>query len=241
MQEEINRRLIDHGSSILLSPTTTAVKNLRNESVLGKIILCGDTMYDLLLSEKDKISDRRLFLKITNLLGISERNFAVLTIHRRENLLNPGNLQRILNAIKETGIICLFPIHPHTQKIVNTAKIIIPDNIKLMDPLSYRDFLCLVAFSGLVITDSGGLQKEALILNVPCVTLRNSTEWIETVEHQANKIVGSNPDLINPAIIEMYKKPVKTDVRVYGDGKAAYKIIKELIDNIPVIPTIPDL
>lgn len=241
MQEEINRRLIDHGASVLFAPTRAAVTNLNNESVLGKVILCGDTMYDLLLAEKSGIIDKDLFIKSTKNLQISEKKYLMLTIHRRENLRNPNLLQQILTTIGETDKITIFPIHPHTRKIANLSQIEIPKNIKLIDPLPYKTFLNLVAYSGLVLTDSGGLQKETYLLGVPCVTLRNSTEWVETVDYGANKIVGANPSLIRSMINEMFNKDIKIDESVYGNGKASIYIIKELIENSPTIPTIPDL
>ena len=124
---------------------------------------------------------------------------------------------------------------------MNKSNISIPNNVRTIDPLSYHNFLTLVAFSGLVITDSGGLQKEAYILDVPCVTLRDSTEWVETTEHNTNMIVGSNSELILDAIKIMYNKKLKTDKSIYGDGKASEHIITEIAKNDPEIPSIPSL
>jgi len=241
MQEELNRRLIDHGSSVLFAPTRTAVNNLRSESVLGKVILSGDTMYDLLASEMDKIRDKTRFKETTKNIEIYEKDYLVLTIHRRENLNDLNRLKRILKSIGQSKIVSVFPIHPHTKKIINMSEINIPDNVKMIDPLSYHDFLNLIAFSGLVITDSGGLQKEAYLLDVPCVTLRDSTEWVETIEHDTNMIVGSNSELILKAIAAMYAKELKTDKNVYGDGRASETIIREITENNPEIPSIPIL
>ncbi|MFX0140897.1 MAG: UDP-N-acetylglucosamine 2-epimerase, partial [Candidatus Hodarchaeota archaeon] len=149
--------------------------------------------------------------------------------------------QRILRAIGQSRIVSIFPIHPHTKKIINMSNINIPGNVRTIDPLSYHNFLNLVAFAGLVITDSGGLQKEAYLLDVPCVTLRDSTEWVETTEYHTNMIVGSNSELILNAIEIMYNKKLKTDKSIYGDGNASDHIIKELSANSPEIPSIPNL
>lgn len=241
MQEELNRRLIDHGSSVLFAPTKTAMNNLRSESVLGKVVLSGDTMYDLLASEMDKIRDKARFNETIKNIEIYDKDYLVLTIHRRENLKNPNRLQQILQSIGKSKIISIFPIHPHTKKIINTSNINIPNNVRMIDPLSYHNFLNLVAFSGLVITDSGGLQKETYLLDVPCVTLRDSTEWVETTEHNTNMIVGSNSELILNAIESMYNKKLKTDKSIYGDEKASEHIVRELAINSPEIPSIPNL
>lgn len=240
MQEEINRRLIDHGSSILFAPTRTAVDNLNKESVLGKIVLSGDTMYDLLLAEKEKITDKFLFNSAVKKFNISEKKYSVMTVHRRENVANLEKLTQILTSIGQTNIKTIFPIHPNTRKTIEKANMIISNNIQLIDPISYQEFLNLVAFSGLVITDSGGLQKEAYLLNVPCVTLRSSTEWVETVTGKANKIVGANPALISQAISELFNKKVGTDSSVYGNGQAAENILKELVEGHPEIPTVTE-
>ncbi|MHA1228039.1 MAG: non-hydrolyzing UDP-N-acetylglucosamine 2-epimerase [Candidatus Hodarchaeales archaeon] len=241
MQEEINRRLIDHGSSLLFAPTSHAIKNLKNESVLGKIVYTGDTMFDLLKNEKERIIDSKLFEETARKYNLVEKEYIVLTIHRRENLSSVKKLKNIFDAIKHSKKAVIFPMHPHTKKMILEYKINIPDNIKLIDPLGYHEFLNIVSYSNLVVTDSGGLQKETYLLNVPCVTLRTSTEWLETVEKGANKVVGSNPGLIIKAIEEMYGKKIQAEPSIYGNGKAAEVIVKELAENNIEIPTVPEL
>ncbi|MFW9905690.1 MAG: non-hydrolyzing UDP-N-acetylglucosamine 2-epimerase [Candidatus Thorarchaeota archaeon] len=238
MQEEINRRLIDHGSSVLFAPTKTAVENLKNESVLGKVILSGDTMLDLLLTEKDKITDKSLFNKAANSYDLVKKKYSIMTVHRRENVSNLEKLKQIFGAIGQTDIKTIFPIHPNTRRIVEQSNLKISSNIQLINPISYQVFLNLVAFSGLVVTDSGGIQKEAYLLNVPCITLRSSTEWVETKVNGANRIVGANPVLISQAISESFNKKLNTDSSVYGNGKAAEIIVQELIKDHPKIPTV---
>ncbi|MHA1976549.1 MAG: non-hydrolyzing UDP-N-acetylglucosamine 2-epimerase [Candidatus Hodarchaeales archaeon] len=241
MQEEINRRLIDHGSSVLFTPTSAANKNLKAESVKGKIVFSGDTMCDLLIAEKHKITKRFPLKKKLESLNISEKNYILMTMHRRENLSNSTKFRIIFETLGHIESNIIFPIHPHTRKVINSSNIVISDNIHLIDPLGYQEFLNLVFHSALVLTDSGGLQKEAYMLEVPCITLRNSTEWVETIENDANRIVGSNPSLITNAIHEMYEKDISADYELYGGGKASKRIIRELMDFDPIIPTIGDL
>ncbi|MHA2051957.1 MAG: non-hydrolyzing UDP-N-acetylglucosamine 2-epimerase [Candidatus Hodarchaeales archaeon] len=241
MQEEINRRLIDHGSSVLFIPTLNALKNLNSESISGKIVFSGDTMCDLLIAEKHKIMDRSLLENRLKSLNISEKNYILMTMHRRENLNNTTKLKEIFETLGQIDIQIIFPIHPHTKKVISSSNITIQNNIRLIDPLGYQEFLNLVFHSALVLTDSGGLQKEAYMLEIPCVTLRNSTEWIETVENDANRIVGANSSLILKAVNEMYQKQIHADYKLYGEGKASKCIISELIDYNPMIPTINEL
>lgn len=241
MQEEINRRLIDHGSALLFAPTKTAIQNLEKESALGAIIFTGDTMQELLISEKKRIIDKKLFESTADNLRIEEKNYLIMTLHRRETLADSEKLNKIFLSIGKTGISSIFPIHPHTKKIIEKTNIKIPPNIKLIDPQSYHIFLNLVANSKLVLTDSGGLQKEAYLLEVPCITLRNKTEWLETVEEGANEIVGNNPILIAQAIEVMIKKKIIAKPSIYGDGKASDRILRELNKAIPTVPTVKEL
>ncbi|UCG02607.1 MAG: UDP-N-acetylglucosamine 2-epimerase (non-hydrolyzing) [Candidatus Heimdallarchaeota archaeon] len=241
MQEEINRRLIDHGSALLFTPTKMAIQNLEKESVLGTIMFTGDTMQELLISEKEAIIDRKIFESAAENLGIEKKDYLIMTLHRRETLNDSEKLNEIFLTIGETGITSIFPIHPHTRKIIEKSKIELPSSIRLIDPQSYHNFLNLVVNSKLVLTDSGGLQKEAYLLEVPCVTLRNKTEWLETVEEGANKIVGNNPELIAQAIEEMINKKIAAKYSIYGDGKASKRILKELSKTIPRIPTVREL
>ncbi len=240
MQEEINRRLIDHGSSVLFAPTKNAIKNLNNESVLGNVVFSGDTMYDLLLAEKEKITRKSLFSQAADSYNIVEKQYSIMTVHRRENVTNLEKLKQIITTMGQIDIKIIFPIHPNTRKILENSKMKISNNIKLINPISYQEFLNLVAFSGLVITYSGGLQKEAYLLNVPCITLRNSTEWVETLVNDANRIVGTKPALISQAIVDLFNKELHTDRSVYGNGKAAEIIVKELIRSDPEVPSVSE-
>lgn len=231
MQEEINRRLIDHGSSLLFVPTRTAEDTLRTEDVLGEVLFVGDTMWDLLLNTELQNAT----------ISLPSENFAVLTLHRKENVDSKERLAAILEGLGRLNFNILFPIHPRTSKMIQELEIITPNNLTIVEPLGYPEFLGLISKSSLVITDSGGLQKETYLLNKPCVTLRNSTEWEETLVGGANILVGANLEKIYDECSRMYGKRLKNDSSVYGDGKAAVKIVDRLeVGNIE-IPTVKEI
>lgn len=220
MEEEINRRLIDHMSSILFAPTQNCLKNLKSESVLGKKIFSGDTMYDVFLQYKK-------YLKLTDL----KQDFIMMTIHRRENILNKENLSRIIfnvQKLSKKGFKIIFPIHPHTQKQLKLFKIPL-NGISVIEPLKYSEILNMISKSKLLITDSGGLQKEAFWLKTKCLTIRENTEWTET-------FYGNNNQLLRKLTFNDYKKIeqiLKTDFKknssqLFGSGRASKKIVSIL-------------
>ncbi len=229
--EEINRRLIDHCSEILFAPTRNCLDNLRKESVFGKSYMVGDTMYDAFLENYDKIKRS----KIRERLGINSKQLAAVTIHRTENVDVKANLHmviEILNGINEQGIEVVFPMHPHTRSRLEEFKISYK-GITVVDPLGYFDMLKLVEEASVVLTDSGGLQKEAFWLHVPCITLRNSTEWEETVKLKVNFVFGLNKKVILNkvhAIINNsdFRKRFRDIRNPFGDGRASKRIVSLL-------------
>jgi len=229
--EEVNRRLIDHCSDILFAPTRNCLNNLKNESVFGKSYMAGDTMYDAFLENYDKIKRS----KIRERLGINSKQLAVVTIHRTENVDVKANLHmiiEILNGINEQGIEVVFPVHPHTRSRLEEFKISCK-GITVVDPLGYYDMLKLVEQANVVLTDSGGLQKEAFWLRVPCITLRNSTEWEETVNLKVNFVLGLNKKaILNKvhAIINNsdFRKKFRGIRNPFGYGRASKKIVSLL-------------
>lgn len=237
-QEELNRRLIDHGSSLLFTPTQTAVENLKREDVLGQVYLIGDTMYDILKERLPKYTDRTFRRELLSDLGFSFNNYSVLTIHRRENVDNRENLTSIITAINKLDFPIIFPAHPRTQKQLEAFSLDLDSSrIHMTDPLSYDEFLSLVAASKLVISDSGGIQKECYLLNVPLVSLLQRTEWIETVQAGSNRLSSLEVNMIIKNCQEMYGKKLSNNPSVYGDGNAALKIPQILESNKPAIPT----
>ena len=237
MPEEINRVLTDHISQILYAPTEIAVQNLIREGISDDIIiLSGDTMYDSIIYHRNSIRDS----KILEYLNIDEDNYIVTTVHRAENVDDPNRLSSIVSALLEISrlIKLVFPIHPRTKKRLMESslynKIIQDSNIILVDPVGYFDMLKLIMCSSCVITDSGGVQKEAFILGTPCITLRERTEWIETVRLGGNRLAGADKNLIlvnvkdilkNFKDLKAYLKRIKSP---YGDGHAANMIVNTL-------------
>lgn len=227
MAEEINRRLIDHSAQKLFVTTTNCRKNLENESVIGEIFQTGDTMYDIFLA----FNDRKNKCKITKNLGIKEKEFAVLTMHRAENVDDPLKLKNILKAIESIEIPIFFPIHPRTKDKLTKNKISLEGtNIHLINPVSYVEMLSLLSYAKFVITDSGGLQKDAFWSKTPCITIRDRTEWTETVDIGVNFIAGTIGKNISSTInfvlnnLEEINTKFSTD-NPYGDGNASEKII----------------
>lgn len=236
MPEEHNRVMIDHISEYLFTPTLQAKQNLIEDNVKGKIFVFGNTIVDavyrniqLAKSESD----------ILNRLNLRHKNYFLLTVHREENVDNKKILTNIIDGLckickiyKDYHIV--FPFHPRTkdriEKFGLRDKITI-ENLKIIDPVGYLDFLALLCNARLVLTDSGGVQEEACILKTPCVTLRENTERPETVQVGANVVAGNNPERVFDGV----KKMIKTKGNWYnpfGDGKTAEKIIDVILKEI---------
>ena len=238
LQEEMNRRLIDHGASALFAPTETAVRNLEAEKVLGRVYQIGDTMYDILKSRLPELSSSSHRAMVRKELDVPEDSeFAVLTLHRRENVDEKEVITEIVSAINETDFDILFPIHPRTKsRLAEFGLKLDSGRVTTVPPLSYDSFVSLVSEASLVISDSGGIQKECYLLNVPLVTLRRRTEWIETVRAGANVLSTLQKEDIIEKCSEMYSKQLDNNPAVYGDGKASTripKILEEESINIP--------
>jgi len=182
MPEEINRVLVDHISTILFCPTTNAVENLKKEGITKNVYLTGDLMIELLRKNLEKIKNGKDILES---LQLEPQKYILMTLHRKENT-NKDTVVTLMQELKKIELTILFPIHPRTRKVVIENNIIIPTNVKLIDPINFWDMMTLSNYSFMVMTDSGGLQKEAFELDVPCITLRDTTEWIETLKNNRN-------------------------------------------------------
>ena len=214
MPEEVNRIITDKISSLFFCPTKIAVENLRKEGIRKGVHLVGDVMYDLL-----KIRIRAM--KKPRRHG----QYALCTIHRAKNTDTSGNLREIFKALKHIRKKVVLPLHPRTAKYLKRHRISVPANVELIKPVGYGEMLNLEKNAAVVITDSGGVQKEAFILGVPCVTMRNETEWLETVESGMNQVVGSRSRDIISAVKKALGHRVKTDPHIfYGDGFAHRRI-----------------
>ena len=227
MPEEINRILTDHISDYLFAPTLTAMENIKLENLYGKPFLVGDVMYDSLLYY-GKIADQKS--RILNNLKLKQKEYILLTLHRPYNVDNIQKLQNIFSALKQTKRFIVLPVHPRTCKMIESTNTIIPENISIIEPLGYLDFIFLQKHSEKIITDSGGIQKEAYLNGIPCITIRPETEWIETVKAGWNVLVGDKKD----QLIEncLHFKPSHNRPRYFGDGDSSKKIISILESHL---------
>jgi UDP-N-acetylglucosamine 2-epimerase (non-hydrolysing) len=238
MPEEINRRVIDHISQFLFAVSERCVKNLEKETVLGKIYLTGDTMFDVFLKHMP-LASKSSILKEN---ALDPQTYAVLTLHRAENVDNPLKLENIVRAIIQlSNMYVVFPVHPRTMSRLSSQgllkKLEEAKHVKLLKPLGYHDMLKLESEAKLILTDSGGVQKEAFWLKVPCITLRENTEWTETVELGANFLVGYDTNrIVSTAKMLINDSHVRDKVKrlpnPYGDGRAAEKIVEFLLEYL---------
>ena len=227
MPEEINRILTDHISDYLFAPTLTAMENIKSENLYGKPFLVGDVMYDSLLYY-GKIAEQKS--RILKNLKLKQKEYILLTLHRPYNVDNIQKLQNIFSALKQTKRFIILPVHPRTCKMIESTNTIIPENISIIEPLGYLDFISLQKHSEKIITDSGGIQKEAYLNGIPCITIRPETEWIETVKAGWNVLVGDKKD----QLIEncLHFKPSHNRPRYFGDGDSSKKIISILESHL---------
>lgn len=249
MPEEINRVISDHLSRLLLCPSRAAVNNLAEEGISQRlksgdmllnfmdsghvfgsrifapeIVLTGDVMYDALQFAVEKVTARS---DILTRLSLQPKSYLLATVHRAENTDNPLRLNNILSAFAALNETVVFPTHPRTFKLLQGNGYRPPGNIRLIDPVGYFDIIALEKSARLLLTDSGGMQKEAYWLNVPCITLRDETEWVETVGANWNILTGAHCNRIIEAV-RTFKTPAEHPP-LYGDGKAALHCLKALL------------
>ena len=226
MPEEINRVLADHASDRLFAPTKTAVTNLKKEGISQGIFLVGDVMYDV-LKQSIKLASKSQILET---LALQPKDYFLATIHRPSNTDNIHNLSQILEILSSATKKVIFPIHPRTAHFIQKHGLerSIGTNVYMMKSASYFDFLWLEQNADKILTDSGGIQKESYILKVPCITLRENTEWVETVEDGWNILVGTNKEKIIDAINNF--NPTGEQRDLFGTGDASIKIVKILED-----------
>lgn len=221
MPEEVNRVVADHLSNLLLCPSRTAVDILASEGIDRNVHLVGDVMLDVLNWAREHSDNRAA--EVLGGLVVKPRAYLLVTVHRSENTDDPGNLSGIVDALNSLSEPVLFPVHPRTRKAIEAANHRLAPHIRLMDPLGYFEMLAVAAKARLILTDSGGLQKEAYWLGVPCITLREETEWVETVEAGWNHLTGAKCDQIVQAV-RSFAPPVAHPA-LYGDGKVAAKCV----------------
>ena len=225
MPEEINRILTDRISNMLFCPTDTALKNLKNEGFNNfkcQIIKSGDVMYDAAMYYAQKSES---ISKIISKLGVFNKPFILATLHRQENTDNLNRLESIISAFNKINVEqqVIIPIHPRTRKIMEQTSI--KAQFTIIDPVGYFDMLELLKNCTLVMTDSGGLQKEAFFFKKNCITLRDQTEWVELVENGYNVLAGAKKNEILNAFNKLKKMKNNFSEDFYGNGDAARKII----------------
>jgi UDP-GlcNAc3NAcA epimerase len=223
MPEEHNRIEVDRISSLLFTPDQRSKDVLEAEGVQGRIDVVGDVMADANMRLAPLARERSLILEE---LGLEAGDYAVATVHREANV-KPDRLARILEGLSRLDERVVFPAHPRTRAAIASNKLLLGTNVALVDPLGYMDFAALASQASVILTDSGGLQKEAYWYDVPCVTLRPSTEWKDTVELGANVLVDDDPDAIAKAAANAHMPPNRPEL--YGDGQAAGRIADVLI------------
>jgi UDP-GlcNAc3NAcA epimerase len=224
MPEEINRVLVDHCSHILLCPTPTAVANLRREGLTANVFLTGDVMVD---AQKDCqiIAEKRS--RILEELGLSSKGYSLATVHRAANTDDPHRLSSIAEAMEEIGDV-VFPCHPRTEKFLRHLGLWqrLKERVSVIKPVGYLDMMVLEKNASKILTDSGGVQKEAYLLGVPCITLREETEWVETVEDGWNVLAGADRNRIVTLAREF--SPAGRQKEVFGHGDASYKVVQRI-------------
>jgi UDP-N-acetylglucosamine 2-epimerase len=220
MPEEINRRLADHVSSLLFCPTPAAVAQLKAEGIRRGVHRTGDVTMDAVRGNL-----ARALAGPRHPAAGPSGEYYLATVHRQENVDDAGRLSGILEALEALPFPAVFPVHPRTRARLAALGLGSSRRVRLIAPQPYLGMLRLVKEASAVLTDSGGLQKEAFILGTPCVTLRDSTEWVETVESGANEVAGTDPRKIRSAVRRLRRRrPRWKAARVYGDGRAAERI-----------------
>lgn len=240
MPEEVNRVLTDHAADLRFAPSAVAVQNLAAEGLTRGVSQTGDVMYDALRQVRPRAERRSTVLSD---LGLAEGRYILATVHRAGNTDDPGRLAAILDGLEAASLPVVFPCHPRTASRLQAAGLWerARSRLEVIDPVGYLDFIRLLGGADRVATDSGGVQKEAFFLDTPCVTLRDETEWVETVRAGWNVLVGADPERIRQALVRSFDLGNKPSP--YGDGRAAERVASELAAHVQTTghggPSIP--
>jgi UDP-N-acetylglucosamine 2-epimerase len=225
MPEEINRVLADHASDLLFCPTNTSVENLRREGITIGVRLVGDVMYDAL---QMFLPMARRYSRILEELRVEPRSYALLTAHRAEMVDSDSRLTTLLKQVGTLGLPVVFPAHPRTRKRMGQLGLLetLDPMIRVVPPVGYLDMLVLEAEARVVLTDSGGVQREAFFLSVPSIILRSETEWPELIDSGASALAGDGFQALTPEAI--LRRPSRRPHGTFGDGDSSSKIAREL-------------
>jgi len=223
MPEELNRVLTDHLAALLLCPSQTAVEHLAAEGIHNGVRLVGDVMSDAL---NFALEQARARSRILSTLNLQPHSYLLATVHRAENTDNRERIAGIVAAFEKIAQPVVLPLHPRTRKVLQSLGLDLPANVCAIEPLGYFDMVRLEAAARMILTDSGGVQKEAYWLGVPCVTLRDETEWVETVAAGWNVLAGADESKI-VAAVQSFRKPA-AHPQLYGDGHVAARCVAAL-------------
>ena len=226
MPEELNRVLVDHASALLLCSTEVAMANLRHEGVAGAAELVGDVMVDVAAAVQPLARER---LELLGERGLAPGEYVLATAHRAGNIDDPARLERLVELLCAVPSIVVLPLHPRTAaRLRETAmmeRLERAPRVMLLPPLGYVELTALLCHARAVLTDSGGLQKEAYLAGVPCITMRPNTEWIETVQNGWNVLVDLDADA---ALAALDRRPPPVRPELYGDGQAGERVVAAL-------------
>lgn len=227
MPEEVNRILTDRVSRLLFCPTARAAQNLHAEGVSDGIHHVGDVMFDVALHYRDEAARRSTALRR---LELEPGRFVLVTCHRAENTDEPARLAGIVTAVNRLAerMPVVLPLHPRTANVLRSSDLALGPKVRCVEPLPFLDMVQLEQACALVLTDSGGVQKEAFFYGRPCVTMRDETEWVETVETGWNVLAGADPDAIESAALAFLARDLPSGGPDYGDGTAAERIVRQL-------------
>jgi UDP-N-acetylglucosamine 2-epimerase (non-hydrolysing)/UDP-GlcNAc3NAcA epimerase len=226
MPEELNRVLVDHASELLLCSTDVAMINLRHEAAAGRAELVGDVMVDMAMTAQPRARERE---ELVTRRGLEAGGYLLATAHRAGNVDDPSRLRRLVELLLAMPLPVVLPLHPRTRARLEAAgmldELVASPRVRLEEPLGYFELTALLCLARAVLTDSGGLQKEAYLAAVPCVTLRPSTEWTETVQSGWNALVDLDA---NAALAAVEQEPPAIHPALYGDGHAGERVVEAL-------------
>jgi UDP-GlcNAc3NAcA epimerase len=226
MPEEINRVAVDAVSDMHFCSSSTALTHLKNEGISSSAHWVGDVMYDAMLQNWPIA---QLKSHIIETLKLRRKHYALVTIHRSATTDNPQNLARVVNILNRVEEEVVFPVHPRTRLALTRLNANFPDSVHLIEPVGYYDMMMLEENARLIATDSGGVQREAYFMGIPCLTLRDDTEWMETVKAGWNKLVGIQPENVLREWTTF--SPQNARPKIFGDGHAAQKIADIVGEN----------
>lgn len=227
MPEEHNRIATDHLADVLIAPAEQAVDTLRAEGVDGEIYETGDVMYDALLRVREHANE---VSTIRSDLGVDSGEYVLATVHRESNTNDGDRLAGIVDGLSSVAMPVVLPIHPRTERALHEHGLFetATERLTIIDPVGYLDFVHLLDGATLVATDSGGVQREAFYLDTPCITMRDETEWVETIDCGWNTLVGADKNRISHALARIDSPTTKP--QLYGNGRAASRVV-EVISN----------